>query len=139
MQDEEAQRERLVLLVEAAAALAAGFLMILSFPEIGRFSPLRFPDSTLHVFFTLQGILFMLVSRNARRLVLAMLAADIVSMAIFCAGLGLALSMSSGRADPDVILVWGSQAVISYALIAFVLQGCGAFIGLVVRARRYDL
>ena len=139
MQDEEAQREKFVLLAETAASVVAGFLMILGFPEIGRFSPLKLPGGLVHVFFTLEGILFILLSRNATRLVLAMLAADAVSVAVFWAGLTLALSMSSGRADPDVALVWGSQAVISYALVAFVLQGCGAFIGLVVRAHRYDL
>lgn len=139
MQDEGVWREKLVLLAETAAALVAGFLMILSFPEIGRFSPLKLPGGLIHVFFTLEGILFMLLSRNATELVLAMLAADAASVAVFGAGLSLALSMSSGRADPDVVLVWGSQATISYALVAFVLQGCGAFIGLVVRAYRYDL
>jgi hypothetical protein len=139
MRNQEIQREKLVLLAETAAALIAGFLMILGFNEIGRFSPVKLPGGLVHVFFALEGVLFMLLSRNARHLVLAMLAFDAFSLAIFWAGLMLALSMSQGRADFDVALVWGSQAVISYALIAFVLQGCGAFIGLVVRASRYDL
>jgi hypothetical protein len=139
MQDEGARREKLILSIEAAAAVITGFLMILSFPEIGRFSPLKLPGGLIHVFLTFEGILFMLLSRNAARLVLTLSVADAVSLGVFGAGLSLALGMSSGRADPEVVVVWGSQAIISYALIAFVLQGSGAFIGLVVRAYRYDL
>lgn len=124
-------------LILALMSSVTGFVMVLTHPDVGQYAPIHLPSAVIMIQLFWQGYVAANADLDATRIFMLLTCMNSLSIFVFLVNMALALYVTYGRLDPDMLLSWVTQALLAHVVLMITVGSLGALSGLGLRAYRY--